>query len=656
MNRAHSTTFAGVCNSTNHRAEPGRVSPFGPQALPTLTVEIDGEQITLDHILFADLPTVGELRRRCEAASAPPLFRLAGLLDVDDETRWSVLSLVNVLGSYCRLRCGEDGPQAKELLEAALRLMVGTEDVVHCERGRRAALEAAALVYPDALEVACSKVANQLRNLGVRGIGLAKLVKEARAIAGRAIAAPEFGPGAAAEAFVSHLRHLHDLHALNPVLRYYRHDYYLWSGNCWRRLDDEELKSKLICFLQDDPRMAELTEPFVRDVLVNLKGLILLDCWQEEMPFWVDSENPLRICRPKLVTLKNAMLDLEPVIESKPTQQYHVSPKYFSLAALPYAYDPAASCPLWQQTLADLFPNPRSGDRRVDVLQEFMGLTLIPTELAFQKFLILCGKGNNGKSTILDVWAHVLGKDNVSHVPLDHFGSEFRLHEMMGKLANIAGDMNHINKVAEGILKQLTTGDRVQVNRKYKPPLTICPTARLIFSTNALPPIYDRSEGTWRRMIVMPLQVQFTAGTVDRWRVSRLLPELPGILNWALLGARRLYQQRGFSRCEVCEACLAEHRLDCDAFRQFIDARVDFGHGLHVYSGDLYAEYTKFCDTNGRKARNSSEFGKQVLELTGVSKSREGTGDRKWLYAGIGLRGRPVPPSVYQRLGVDAAS
>ena len=108
-----------------------------------------------------------------------------------------------------------------------------------------------------------------------------------------------------------------------------------------------------------------------------------------------------------------------------------------------------------------------------------MGWTLF-FDIRFQRFVILFGHGPDGKSTVLDTWDGLLGSENVSHVPLDSFGGEFRLHEMAGKLANIAGDMGYVDKCAKGVLKLLTTGDPIQVNRKHKRPVSMRPTARLI--------------------------------------------------------------------------------------------------------------------------------------------------------------------------------
>jgi P4 family phage/plasmid primase-like protien len=250
----------------------------------------------------------------------------------------------------------------------------------------------------------------------------------------------------------------------------------------------------------------------------------------------------------------------------------------------------------------------------------------------------LVGKGANGKSTLLRVWDKLLGSANVSHVPLEGLASEFRIHEMAGKLANIAGDMQRMEKVEEGILKQLISGEPIQVNRKHRVPVTMMPTAKMVFATNELPPINDRSDGIWRRMIVVPFSVQFPVDQRDTHRAENLTNELPGIVNWALAGARRLYQQGRFTICPICAACVEEHRIHSDPFQQFIAEETTRGPDVIIHTETLYKAYVRFCESNGRKPRNSSDFGKQVCGLPGVVRQRQSIGPRLYEYRGITCR------------------
>src|SRR5262249_43313401 len=114
----------------------------------------------------------------------------------------------------------------------------------------------------------------------------------------------------------------------------------------------------------------------------------------------------------------------------------------------------------------------------------------------------------------------------------------------------------------------------------------------------------DRSDGAWRRMIALPLLVRHLRETADLRRAERLRRELPGILLWALRGAARLYRQGHFTRCRLCEACVAEHRERCDPVRLFTQEQLVVRADLRLPKADAYEAYLKFCKSAGFAPKN----------------------------------------------------
>ena len=94
-----------------------------------------------------------------------------------------------------------------------------------------------------------------------------------------------------------------------------------------------------------------------------------------------------------------------------------------------------------------------NGDRRLRVLQEWFGYTLL-CDGRFQKFLLMVGEGRNGKGVIQNLWVQMLGAENVAHVSLDQLSGRFAMQPLLGKMANICGDLCEIDAVAEGVLKR----------------------------------------------------------------------------------------------------------------------------------------------------------------------------------------------------------
>jgi P4 family phage/plasmid primase-like protien len=266
------------------------------------------------------------------------------------------------------------------------------------------------------------------------------------------------------------------------------------------------------------------------------------------------------------IALQNGLLDLD---VDPPELRAH-TPDWFSPVCLPYEYNPKADCPTWKLILGRILEN---DPQRIDILQEWFGLNLV-FDTTQQKFLILSGEGDNGKSVICVGLQSVLGSGNVSNLPFESLASRFYPVATLGKLANIYTEIGDVDRTAEGTLKAFVSGEPMAMEQKGKPIFMAAPTARLTFATNNVPRFSDKSGGVWKRLILMPLLVQIPKAEQNRdllrpewWERSG---ELAGILNWALAGLRRLREQGTFTESAVCNTAKQGHRLTSNPALEFI--------------------------------------------------------------------------------------
>ena len=160
------------------------------------------------------------------------------------------------------------------------------------------------------------------------------------------------------------------------------------------------------------------------------------------------------------------------------------------------------------------------------------------------------GSGANGKSTLLELLETFIGKQNASHVTLqalcDH---RFAAAELCLKLINTCADIPHKNLFKTGTFKELTGGDMIQAERKFKSFFYFRNYAKLLFSCNAVPESTDDSLAWFRRWIIIECPNQFT-GDKEKPRIIDSLTtpqELSGTLNWALEGLTRLLNKKRFT-------------------------------------------------------------------------------------------------------------
>ncbi len=285
------------------------------------------------------------------------------------------------------------------------------------------------------------------------------------------------------------------------------------------------------------------------------------------------------------------------------------TPEWFSSTSFEYDYDSHAVCPLWLQFIGEVL----EGDpERIQLLQEWTGYCLIPNT-SMQRMLLLEGNGGNGKGVYKEVVTALLGRRNVSNLPLDRFGRQFNLASTIGKLLNVAPEAGSLADVSEEVIKAFTGEDTVSIDRKFLPIIEVKPTARLMILANNRPRFGDRSNGIWRRLIVVPFRIQIPPERQNRHLAEQLKAELPGIFNWAIEGLRRLREQRDFTQSAIGQAALTEFRMEANPARTFLHEEVESDPDSVVEKSSLYARYVNWCNAQGHVPLNASQFGKEVL-------------------------------------------
>ncbi len=336
----------------------------------------------------------------------------------------------------------------------------------------------------------------------------------------------------------------------------------------------------------------------------------------------------------EFIALRNGLLDLDRVRSGDSIHRLRPhTPEWFTTSCLPYDFDPKAICPEWRDFLRWMF----DGDQeRLNFVQEWFGYCLVP-DTSQQVFLMVEGPGANGKSVMLSVLEALVGTENCSAVSLEDFQEQFALASTIGKLVNIVAEVGDVPRLPEGKLKGFVVGDLMTMNRKYRNPLQVHPTARLVFATNRVPPFRDHSDGIWRRLIILPATRVVPVEQQDRVLPERLKAELPGIFNWALEGLTRLRERQRFEMPHRCQAALAAHRAECDPARTFLGEFLVEDPQGQVESAILYNVYSEWCQETGMPVQAAAELGKALKRVfPRVTTRRLGSREqRSSVYVGV---------------------
>lgn len=426
------------------------------------------------------------------------------------------------------------------------------------------------------------------------------------------------------------------------TLHHHNAEFFAWTGTHYPALDAAEIRARVYEFLDGAFRANDKGEPVpfkpttakvsnLLDALKaasNLPASVIAPSWLEYVPDLCPDPSEILAC-------KNGLLHL-PTLELLPP-----TPTYFCHNALDYPFDADALDPVnWLRFLEQLWPDDRAA---VETLQEALGYCLT-LDTRQQKIFLLVGPMRSGKGTIGRIATRLLGQANVCAPTLAGLGTEFGLQTLIGKQLAIISDARLGSRVDQhGITERLLSisgEDGISVPRKFLLDWTGRLPTRFLILTNELPRLADASGALAGRFIVLTLTESFF-GREDPGLTERLLAELPGILNWSILGWRRLQERGHFIQPASSEDAIQELRDLGSPVGAFVRECCEIGPGLTIECDILFARWRDWCTEQGRDHPGTAQtFGRDLrAAVPGLKVSQPRDGERRFRqYEGISLR------------------
>jgi putative DNA primase/helicase len=299
------------------------------------------------------------------------------------------------------------------------------------------------------------------------------------------------------------------------------------------------------------------------------------------------------------------------------------SPDVLSTNQTPVEWNPTATAPTFARFLSEVVP-----EDAIAFVEEVMGYALYAGN-PFRKAVLLVGPGGNGKSVLLRVLSALLGKENVSSVALQTLGEDrFAAADLFGKLANICGDLDARAIYRTDLFKQITGGDPIRAQYKFRDAFTFVSYALPLFSANEVPYTKDQTDGWFDRWIVIPMLKRFEGtGNEDPDLSDKLAAEVEGVLVCAVTGLRRLMARGRFVFPPSVEAARSYYRQTVDTVRAFVAEECHLDPEEWVDRAEFYQAYRKWCTDENRFALRGTTFNTQLLQGFGdkiVLRKRKG--------------------------------
>ena len=299
----------------------------------------------------------------------------------------------------------------------------------------------------------------------------------------------------------------------------------------WRIVPDPWVSGKVLETIQSNPVKNQKTASLLSQVMTLLKAKLAVK--DDLLSF---QANP-----PPVINCSNGELWIEQdgSVELRPHR-----PESYLRHCLNVAYDQNASCLEYDKAVHEIFSKAEKPERMVRHWHELMGYIIQPRR-NIPSIVILLGDGSNGKTVLIGTVIRLLGDQLVHAQRVDDLDkNRFTLGSLFGKYLFVDDDVKAGARLPDGMLKTISEAKVVSAELKYKPSFNFVVRTVPVLLCNNIPSLADLSHGMIRRLMVVPFERRFTDKDKDPNLFERIwAQELPGVLNHALAGYKRLFER-----------------------------------------------------------------------------------------------------------------
>ena len=326
------------------------------------------------------------------------------------------------------------------------------------------------------------------------------------------------------------------------------------------------------------------------------------------------------------LNLKNGIFDL-----MSKTLSAH-TPEFMSNIQLPFSYDAAAKCPVFDAFLLDVFDN---NNDIIEYILKIWCYLLIPT-YSYQKIFVWYGSGRNGKGVLSRIITAMLGLPNVANEDIHELASgRFSSINLKDKLLNFSSELK-TNDLDMAMLKKLSGGDMIAADVKYKDKITFQNVARLIILANDLPRFSEIGTAITQRFEFIEFKKEYLDAAADTNLDNKLSAELAGIFNRLVSMMPNIFNSDraiSFKAPAVIEENKKTILSSISTIIEFVRERCEIAENMSdsIRVQFLYESYKSWAIQSGYKAFGKKTFS-TVLRNTLKLKVENNSSDKNQLH------------------------
>ena len=263
-----------------------------------------------------------------------------------------------------------------------------------------------------------------------------------------------------------------------------------------------------------------------------------------------------------------------------------------------------------------------SGDSElVELLWQVIAASLNGNH-SYRKSIWLVGNGNDGKGTFQQLISNLVGLRNVAPLKLNQFSERFGLAIIEGKTVIIGDDVQAGIYVDESSnFNSVVTGEPVSIEKKGENPYLAQFKKTVIQSTNAMPVFKNKSNGTYRRIVIIPFKKTFGIND-DNWAIKDDYINRKEVLEYVLWKAINLDFDR-FNEPKATQERMQEFKEENNTVYKFLNEYLSDVVSTRIPVRFLWDVYRSWCHEGNHTIPKKSNFEKELAQNLPVGWTKE---------------------------------
>ncbi len=270
---------------------------------------------------------------------------------------------------------------------------------------------------------------------------------------------------------------------------------YIFDGMIYRRCSAGDISRLIYALSEFWPECPFLTKAAVADLYEMLKETTKTEILPKQAPDGWQSN----LYEGETIAFANVLynLDLDDTVPFVPW--------IFKKTQLRATFDPTVENDPCEAVYEKILPDKKTRD----FFFQAVGYSIFSEKLSPPAIFVVYGPAETGKSALQKAIEAAVGSEYISTLDLAQISGNFTTAELENKLINICGEtgsgQNREYSKADGeLIKRLSDGQAVTMQRKYGQPFQANNTAKLWFISNTPPDFGDSSSGIYRRLYIIP--------------------------------------------------------------------------------------------------------------------------------------------------------